>query len=152
MIPKEMLLPSRLLATPDKLTLKQLGGAYANCGIGRNFIFKNKEGNFVSRSQVRYLYDDDNQRYCQAVDNDSPPCDLLNFFDETKEVKYCILGNIVDKNSGKPTVINEMGFVGEGGSIDRETVALEGDEFQDLCNVTTEHRTPMPYRILHTRA
>ena len=53
MIPKEMLSPSRLLATPDKLTLKQLGGAYANCGIGRNFIFKNKEGNFVSRSQVR---------------------------------------------------------------------------------------------------
>jgi len=60
----EMCFPARLLQGAHREILKDLGGSYANCGVGRNFVFK-KEGLYFSRSQVRYLYRDDEFIYNQ---------------------------------------------------------------------------------------
>ena len=63
---------------------------------------------FFSRSQVRYLYRDDDFVYDQnATDaHVTVPGSLLKYFSESQDVSYCILGNLVDKESGSATVIN----------------------------------------------
>ncbi len=136
--PAEMCFPSPLLEGVRRETLKDLGGAYANCGVGRNYLFR-KDGLYFSRSQVRYLYNDDEFIYNKNAHddhNETPPGNLLKYFAESHDVSYCVLGNMVDK-TGSAIVINELR---SEENINPLTTTLDDQEYSDLLDVTSRHR------------
>jgi len=133
-----MCFPSRLLEGVRRETLKDLGGAYANCGVGRNYLFR-KDGLYFSRSQVRYLYNDDEFIYNKNANddhNETPPGNVLKYFAESHDVSYCVLGNMVDK-TGSAIVINELR---SEENINPLTTTLDDQEYSDLLDVTSRHR------------
>jgi hypothetical protein len=92
----------RLLQQHDKDTLTHLGNARANAGVGRNYMFS-KTGEYMSRSQVRYIYTEpwqlpkptDGARALDdiALDISTPPCQLLENFRSRDDISYSCLFN-----------------------------------------------------------
>jgi hypothetical protein len=97
-----------LLQHSEVETMKYLGGAHANAGVGRNFLF-NKTGKFISTSQARYLYSDpwklprptDGARPLDDVDVSTPPCQLLENFRRRNDICYSCLFSDAPHSSGK---------------------------------------------------
>ena len=131
----EMFFPSRLIKSAELETLKALGNSYANCGVGRNYMFR-KTGLFLPRLQIRWLYDEDATLHKHSIDENTAPGNLLQYFEDSKDIDYCILGNVVDENN--PVVVNEVRI---NGSSSASTTFLSGAEFNDLEVFSNNHRT-----------
>jgi hypothetical protein len=116
-------------------TLKALGNSYANCGIGRNYMF-NKTGMFLSRSQIHWLYDADATLHKKSIDENTAPGNLLEFFESSGDISYCILGNVVEDK--KSVAVNEMRVEG---NPTLSTTVLTGADFNDLEVFANSHRT-----------
>jgi hypothetical protein len=58
-------------------------------------------GRFITRSQIRWLYDDDCQLHRTAVEIDACTTagNLLQFLKESKDIKYGVLGDVFDCHS-----------------------------------------------------
>mmetsp|Transcript_23773 Transcript_23773/g.34067 ORF Transcript_23773/g.34067 Transcript_23773/m.34067 type:complete len:120 (-) Transcript_23773:21-380(-) len=74
----EMLFLSRLVKAAELETLKELGNWYANCGIGRSYMFR-KTVLFLARSQIRWLYDEDASLHKHSIDETQLLEICLNF-------------------------------------------------------------------------
>lgn len=61
----------------------------------------------------------------------------MKYFSESQDASYCILGNLVDKESGSATVINELRSDENTTPV---TTALDNMDYSDLLSVTTAHR------------
>jgi len=98
----------KALLDPSEIeSLKCLGGAQANAGVGRNFLF-NKTGKFISTSQVRYIYSQpwklprstDAGRPFDDLDVATPPCQLLETFRRRDDICYSCLFSDAHQVSG----------------------------------------------------
>jgi hypothetical protein len=95
-------------------------------------------GCFITRSQIRWLYDDDCQLHRAAVEIDSSTTAgyLLQFLKEAKDINYCVLGDVFDHHSCQFFVVNKTVV---DRSLEAETVVLEDDGFHELSSFTHEH-------------
>jgi hypothetical protein len=95
-------------------------------------------GHFIIRSQIRWLYDDDCQLHRAAVEIDGSTTvgNLLQFVKVTKDIKYCVLGDMFDHHSYQSVAVNETDV---DRSLEADTMVLEDHGFHELSSFTREH-------------
>ncbi len=133
-ISDDMLFSSWLISQAEQDVLMKLGQSYTNCGIGRNYMFR-ATGRFITMSHIRWLYDNDCQLHRTAVEMDGSTSagNLLQFLKESKDIKYCVLGDVFDHSSCQPVVVNETAV---DHSQEAETIVLKDHGFNELSSFT----------------
>ncbi len=105
--------------------------------IGQNYMFR-ATGRFITRSQIRWLYDN----YCQLqrtaveMDGSTSAGNLLQFLKESKDINYCVLGDVFDHSSCQSVVVNETVV---DHSQEEETVVLKDFRFNELSSFIHDH-------------
>jgi hypothetical protein len=95
-----------------------------------------KTGLFLSRSQICWLYGEDATIHKDSIDENTAPGNMLHFFENSEDINYCILGNIVDGSKG--VICNESRT---NSNTSPTTSILTDAEFNDLEVFSNSHRT-----------
>jgi hypothetical protein len=96
-------------------------------------------GCFITRSQIRWLYDDECQLHRTEVEMDgsTPAGTLLQFLKTSKDINDCVLGDVFDHSSCQSVVVNETVV---DHSQEAETIVLKDHGFNELSSFTQEHQ------------
>jgi hypothetical protein len=95
-------------------------------------------GRFITMSHIRWLYDNDCQLHRTAVEMDGSTSagNLLQFLKESKDITYCVLGDVFDHSSCQSVVVNETVV---DHSQEAETVVPEDHGFNELSSFPRQH-------------
>ena len=124
-------LPLNLVPDNEKQILQSMCEAAIGNGVGRNYVFS-RLGRFINTAQLAYFNSPPSRPLVDGLLN-SDTDDMLNFFEESKEISYHVLWDVVipSDNPSLPTKTALVSSIHPADEVGHE-IDHTGDEHFDV--------------------